>query len=95
MLLLILCIFFSFCVAVTLQNLIQLFDSRCILGAQVKFSEINPTPKPENVSDNLSLKSLFNESYADYLASNEAKSDFPSSQVEFLAQSKRFLTPYS
>lgn len=90
MLLLILCIFFSFWVSVTLQNLIHNFDTRCILGAQIKFIEINP--KPENVSEFTSqrilVKSLFNETFADFITTNEASNEFPTSQVQFLAQSK-------
>lgn len=88
MLLLILCIAFSFGIAITLHNIINMFDTRCILGAQIRMIEI---PSTDNVSTSeitsatVKLTEVYNQSYANFLATSDA-TEFPTSQVEFMVK---------
>lgn len=92
MLLLILCIVFSFGVAITLHNIINVFDSRCVLGAQIKLSPVEPSQNvstSELTSSTVDLASFLNQSYAQFIAAND-QSEFPTSQAQFLVESEFF-----
>lgn len=86
MLLLILCIAISFGIAITLHNIINMFDTRCILDAQIRMIE-----KPSNASTSeitsatAELNKFFDQSYANFIATGDAK-EFPTSQVKYIVE---------
>lgn len=97
MLLLILCIFFSFGVAITLHNIINVFDNRCILGAQIKMKLLPPeevemdqstdNSTSEFTSSTGKLSEVFNQSYSNFIAA-EGKNEFSLSDIKYLAERK-------
>lgn len=91
MLLLILGVFFSFCIAVSMQSLINDYEGRCVLGAEVKIISVEP---PKNLTsseitfeETSELNTFFNESYSQFLSLGRGKK-YLSADLKFLAERK-------
>jgi hypothetical protein len=89
--LLVIAIFCSLAVSLSLQQITSAFDERCILGAQLTF-ETMPKSAKENETESstipvikekssIGLSEIFNKTYADFIVGKDNSLEFPVDQA--------------